>query len=418
MLILFSLSASTLFAESSLRLMFYNIYRYPYHSPESREQLLKEINDEIKPDLLMVCELVDEYGADMILYNSFAYLEGIYKRADFIYAPSAGHDPLHQMVFYNAEKITLLSQQAHPTEIRDINQYTFCLNTPSLEQGDTTYLEVFVTHLKSSDGNVNRWKRKDMVDTFFNVVNGLPADRHVVFAGDMNFYTAHLEPGFNKIVSPNNNVIMKDPLDAYGDWHANEDYSAIHTQSTRVSTQGFGSGGAGGGLDDRFDFIFLSENLFDNSYFYYQEDSYEAVGNNGNCFKNRIDALECDGEYSQSLRESLYYMSDHLPIALNLRLVDEWIGLIEEDVGRVDINDEKSPFLYGNIADNFLTLSNPSEGNPWEWKIYNVLGQEVLTGALAAQSVKQINVSFLQKGFYYLTFRNNQGQKTFKIVKQ
>ena len=53
---------------------------------------------------------------------------------------------------------------------------------------------------------------------------------------------------------------MADPINTPGSWNNNEDFRGVHTQSTRTSSSGFG-GGAGGGLDDRFDFIMVSQNL-------------------------------------------------------------------------------------------------------------------------------------------------------------
>lgn len=406
------------YAQESLKLMSYNIYRYPYHTPTNREALLAEINEFVQPDLLMVSELVDEYGADRILDVAFESLEDKYLRAPFIASQTAIYDPLHQMVFYNSRKLQLVEHKAHLTEIRDINQFTFYLKTTQLLEEDTTFLEVFVCHLKSSNGNENRWKRKSMVDTFFKAVEQLPADRHVVFAGDFNFYDAHLEPAYNKIISPNNWIKMKDPIDAYGSWHANDDYKAIHTQSTRISTQGFGSGGAGGGVDDRFDFIFLSNSLMGNdSYISFVEDSYEAVGNNGNCFKNRIDAPECSGSYPQSLRENLYYMSDHLPVALSLKINDGWM----EPVG-IQEGGKRKPHQYlprGNQVQDKLWVESPEQQNHRTYiEIINSQGSKIYYTSLNSGETKSISMKNFRPGLYFIrVFNQEAGINTYKIIK-
>ncbi len=405
-------------AQESLKLMSYNIYRYPYHTPNNREALLAEINEFVQPDILMVSELVDEYGADRILEVAFESLEDNYSRAPFIASLTAVYDPLHQLVFFNSRKLELVEHKAHLTEIRDINQFTFYLKTSQLVEEDTTFLEVFVCHLKSSNGNENRWKRKSMVDTFFKAVEQLPADRHVVFAGDFNFYDAHLEPAFNKIISPNNWIKMKDPLDAYGSWHANEDYKAIHTQSTRVSTQGFGSGGAGGGVDDRFDFIFLSQSLMNNDpYISFVENSYEAIGNNGNCFKKRIDAPECSGTYPQKLRENLYYMSDHLPVALSLQVNDGWIEPVS-----IQERKQRQTFQYfpkGNQVKDELWLKAPQEfDNEIYFEVINSQGTLIYSAVIKTGALKLVSMKEYRPGLYFVRIYNEDiGVNTYKIFK-
>lgn len=405
-----------LLAQESLNLMFYNIYRYPYHSPSNREFLLKEINNETAPDILMVCELVDEYGADRLLEVAFQDLPDSYGRAPFVASPTATYDPLHQMVFFNQRKLALAHHQQHLTEVRDINQYTFYLKTEGLLVQDTTYLEVFVTHLKSSDGQQNRWVRKAMIDTFFKALEQVPEGRAIVFGGDFNFYDAHLEPGYNKLISSNNSTVMKDPMDAYGKWHNNEQYQGIHTQSTRVSTQGFGSGGAGGGMDDRFDFIFLSENLWNHGKLKYQDGSYQAIGNNNNCFKNRIDAPECDGFFAQNLREKLYYMSDHLPVFLKLEVEGEW----SEPISIISDKEPDLNFLpKGNNVKNDLWIQKPAslEG-AIEYRLLDALGRVVISGQLFDHQPLAIDLSNKIRGIYFMSFYvESVGKITYKVVK-
>lgn len=404
-----------LFGQESLNLMFYNIYRYPYHTPSNREWLLKEINNEMQPDLLMVCELVDEHGADRILNVSFQDLEDPYSRAPFVASPTATYDPLHQMVFFNQRKLELVAHQQHITEVRDINQYTFYLKTTNLIEEDTTYIEVFVCHLKSSDGNQNRWARKSMVDTFFKALEQVPSDRLIVFGGDFNFYDAHLEPALNKIISPNNTIVMKDPLDAYGKWHANEEFQSIHTQSTRITTQGFGSGGAGGGLDDRFDFIFLSENFWDHPRLNYLEGSYQAVGNNGNCYKNRIDAPECDGVYSQFLREQLYYMSDHLPVFLTLEVQDDWL----EPITVRELHPEYNFLPRGNKVGEVLWMQKPGYlKQKISYVLLDLTGKVFFNGDLPSEEIISIDVSHMNSGIYFIHFYGLEAyHEVYKILK-
>ena len=44
----------------------------------------------------------------------------------------------------------------------------------------------------------------------------------------------------------------------------------------------------------------------------------KLLGNNANCFNLNISDETCTGEYSQTLRNQLYSMSDHLPVIMKL----------------------------------------------------------------------------------------------------
>ena len=241
--------------------MFYNIFKFPTSLPQNRQFILRDILDEYQPDLFMVCELVSQHGADLILNTSLQNQTDTYARANFVSDTANPSDPLQTMVFYNTRKLTLVNQQTLPTVYRDINHYSFKLNT---ESNDPVYLEVFVAHLKSSTGTANQQTRLQMVQQVTNALQNLTQpNTHVLFAGDFNFYRS-TEPGYQQILNPNNAIKLIDPVNAPGTWQNNAAFSHLHTQSTRVSNSGFGGGansGAGGGLDDRFDFIMMSENF-------------------------------------------------------------------------------------------------------------------------------------------------------------
>ena len=69
--------------------------------------------------------------------------------------------------------------------------------------------------------------------------------------------------------SGDNDGRLFDPIDRIGHWHNNSSYADVHTQSTRTTQFG---GGANGGMDDRFDWLFVSEAILnDSSDMYYTE---------------------------------------------------------------------------------------------------------------------------------------------------
>lgn len=56
--------------------MFYNVFKFPNSLPQNRQLILRDILDEYKPDLFMICELVTENGADLIFKYIFAKSTG------------------------------------------------------------------------------------------------------------------------------------------------------------------------------------------------------------------------------------------------------------------------------------------------------------------------------------------------------
>jgi hypothetical protein len=241
-----------------------------------------------------------------------------------------------------------------------------------------------------------------------NDTEQLEDDAFVLFAGDFNIYTS-TEPAYLEILDQTNSVAMEDPIDTPGAWNNNEDFRAVHTQSTRTSSSGFG-GGAGGGLDDRFDFIMVSQNMMTNPNLQYKTDSYKAYGNNGNCYNNNINDINCGGVYNQIIRDALYNMSDHLPVVMELE-TDQEIVILE-----VPQQQLAQPFsLKRTLVSDVLTIYAPQ----WDTQndtfgVYNSLGQEILDFKINATTTA-INIAQLAKGVYYIT--NKSSNQTLKFLK-
>lgn len=399
----------TVFCQNAVNVMFYNLYRFPVQPPANREYILKEILNSYNPDLFMTCELITENGADRILNSSLNY-GGIskYGRAAFSPGQSDTTDPLHQMVFYNKEKLTLVQQQIYPTKVRHINHYTFLLNTTT----DSIFLDAFVTHLKSSEGPANRQLRLEMIDTFVQKLKGVPENHYALLAGDFNFYSSYNEPAHAKILDTNNHIVMVDPINMPGKWSNNDSFKAIHTQATRLNSAGFGEGGASGGMDDRFDFIMMSKSLQAQGRLQYLNGSYKAYGNNGNCFDNRIDAYDCEGAYSLQLRQNLYNMSDHLPVVMQLLTDKEFM------VGIKDIHPATQlVFLNGNVVGDFLEIRTDPDGrtNKDDFAVFNNIGQKMNVDIQIKGSKAVIDMRMLQAGLYYIA--HSKGGR-YKILKR
>ena len=402
-LLFFSISC---FAQNSIKTMFYNVLEFPELNP-NRITLLQDILQDYSPDIFMVCELQSQEGADVIL-NVGLNSDGNsnYSAAPYFENQSGGGD-LQQALFYRNDMFVLENTEIINTPVRDINKYTLLLNT---ESQDTNPIRIYayVTHLKSSQGSANQQLRLSMVEAFVNDTQQLEDDAFVLFAGDFNIYTS-TEPAYLEILDQTNSITMADPINTPGAWNNNEDFRDVHTQSTRTSSSGFG-GGAGGGLDDRFDFIMVSQNMMTNPKLQYKTDSYKAYGNNGNCYNNNINDINCGGVYNQNIRDALYNMSDHLPVVMELETNQEIVIL---DIPQQIV---VQPFsLKSTLVSDVLTVLSPQwDTQDDSFGVFNTLGQEILNFKTNANTTIK-DISQLAKGVYYIT--NKSSNQTLKFLK-
>jgi len=392
-LMLFSVAILT--AQDQFKIMSYNLLEFPEAPPDNRELILNDILAEVDPDLLLVQEVQSPTGADLINDFSFNYTNKNFQSAEFIFNTSGGNN-FNQLLFYNADLFEILSTDQIQTSLRDINYYKLRLKT----ENESTFpvdLHVFIAHLKASQGSFNEQWRFDMIQEFTNFLSTLPSDARVIFGGDMNFYSGS-ESAIQQLVIGNTPIPLFDPISQNGDWHTNSSFSDIHTQSSRESNNTFNDFGAGGGLDDRFDFIFLSNNLLNSSNaVFYQDNSYKTIGNNSNCFNNNINASSCFGNYDQSLRDNLYNMSDHLPVILTMNTTEEFLNIESQQL------DALISFPHGNISDQWLNIQFADQliNKNQRLIIYDSFGKQIKKYSIH-QPVQKISTSSWSQGVYYL----------------
>lgn len=389
---LFVISGLSTFAQSDIKVMSYNLLIYPQGEMVNRIDTLSKILEFYEPDLLLVQELKSVEGLENI-EQELNSLFGDYKAGTYIPQISnpANSWRLQQNLIYNEKVFELVSEEAIVTPYRDVNYFQLRIleedGTPSTE-----LLHTYVTHLKSSQGFTNEQLRLSMVEVLINHIALLPPESKVVVAGDFNVYYGG-EPAYELLLSTNGTNTLHDPIDMPGWAGSNFPNKEIFTQSTRLSSL---SDGSGGGIDDRFDFILLSDQLMNpNAKFVYQTESYQALGNNGTCYnQNLIDCSTVNNVPFEMLR-TLYHMSDHLPIVLNL-----------------DINETTTTNELQNTSENTLIeiVPNPSNAqidlirngsNPIDLHIFNLQGKLMLAQKLLAQKTT-INISDLPEGLFFI----------------
>lgn len=393
-------------AQQTINTMFYNLLNFSEAPPTNRGNLLNNILATYQPDLFMVAELQSPFDRDIILNNAFNYTAQSMVAVPFVFNTSSNFSGINQLVFYDEDKLTLTSSHQIQTNIRDINHYTFTLNTT---QNET--LEVFVAHFKAAQGEENVQERLNEANAFISYASAnLTADSNVLFAGDFNFYNAQ-EPGFQTILFGTPSISFIDPINRLGDWNSNVNFQDVHTQSTRTSNNDFEDFGAGGGLDDRFDFIFLSENMNSQANsIRYVDASYKTYGNNSNCYNNNINSSNCTGEYSQSLRDLLYNVSDHLPVVLQLETDSNFLPS-----QNFQLNNSLS-FFEGNVIRDQLQLKIDQSIIHQNMRIYNQGGQLVKRHTIQSE-IESLNCKNLSTGLYYIKIEGLDGfLKFFKSI--
>jgi endonuclease/exonuclease/phosphatase family metal-dependent hydrolase len=295
------LLGSHAFAQTyTLRVSTYNILNYP--GPTNVNPYLKLIYRAIEPDVVILQEFTSLAAANTFK-KSVLDSVGRYSMADFV----DGFDT-DNCFFYNNTKLRLSSRRQIKTELRDISEYVL------RSQSDAAWppLYFYSLHLKANSDVSSEAQRGREAQVLRNELDKLPANANFILAGDFNVYTS-AEAAIQILTATGKGQCL-DPVDKLGDWHNNPLFSSYHTQSTRTAEINDGSSG---GMDDRFDFIFCSPAMMDESEWHYVPGSYTAFGNDGNRFNRDINH-PANQAVSATLANALYWASDHLPVYVDI----------------------------------------------------------------------------------------------------
>jgi|GEM_PF-361943 len=314
--------------EDTIRVMAYNLLNYPDGRDDcgantvvpDRWDTLANITEYVLPDVLMVCELQNMEGSDSILTRSLN-VNGVtkYMKANFVVNQSTAADAFNNMFFYNSEKMTLHSQEEILTSTRDFNKYTVYMNDPQLAvSADTVFVDFYMAHLKAGSATADRQRRADDCQILRDYLDVRP-ERNNILGGDLNFYESS-EVAYQTLIS--GTFPFDDPADMEGDWDGNFDFAEVCTQSSREPGAPNFDCGFGGGNDSRFDFLLTSESIRDSTMnVSIISDSYTPVGNDGSIFNKAINDPANTSGVPMHVLTSMYHMSDHLPVIMDIKVV-------------------------------------------------------------------------------------------------
>ena len=424
LLILLTLLTITAHAQDTLTVMQYNLLYYGNYNSgfadcyetnnntQRKDECIRTIVDFVKPDIFTVCE----FGATQQLQNNFLRHNLNINGADYWQSDNiiniAGSNIINH-IFFDSRKMGLKRHVALRTNPRDTDIYELYLKTPSLAAGDTIRLVCIVAHPKAGMGYES--DRRALMQIAMDYVNqNYPTD-NVLIMGDFNMYGAS-EPGYRLLTQTYSNpsICFMDPLalvGGVGEWNNNGLFAPFHTQSTRsYSDECFSSGG----LDDRFDFILMADEIaFSYNHMRYVQGSYHAVGNDGYHFNMSVNQ-NYNSSVPADVAESLYDSSDHLPVTMKIA-VDVHLG----------VDDNETQNLYATVAPNpasdkaVVHFFNPSQGLV-QFEMYSLQGQLMQhESAEFSEGSQQFELSLegLMKGFYLLRIRHENGwRQTVKVA--
>jgi endonuclease/exonuclease/phosphatase family metal-dependent hydrolase len=301
----------TKIAYERIRIVSWNILNYPDMNEEPREEYFQSLLELLDPDILIVQEMASAAGVSQLLKEVLNPKKPkLYKAAAFFDGPD-----IDNALFYKKAKIGLISRQQIPTSFRDITEYKI-----KIKKGTVKGTEFKIYSVHFSEGAGAKKKRENEALTLRTYLDGLLPDELFLVCGSFNMMSS-TEKAFKILTGNqvNNNGRLMDPIHKTGKWRDKSKHKRIHTESTRKSKFG---GGTGGGLDDRYDMILISYGLEGNEKLIYSEGSYYVFGNDGkhlnksiNKPKNRIVSLD--------IADALYKASDHLPVIIDLVPQDE-----------------------------------------------------------------------------------------------
>ena len=421
LLISLIISFSALFAQNeTLKVMQYNLLNYGNNTSyctttnnniEDKDGYIRTILTAYYPDIFTVCEMGRSSTLPVDFVNNNLNINGVNY---WMTSPGSNNtnSSLTNCVFYNSSKLTLTGHHTAQTYTRDVDVYDFKFKHDNTNQ---IVLTCVVAHLKAGTGSDNETKRKTMAENIMRYLELNYRESNVLIMGDFNLYTS-AEPAYQALTNQTTYPLCYfiDPLYPYGvgNWNNNYNYSNYHTQSTHKNNDS--NCHSSGGMDDRFDFILMSENIYGGrDGIRYNGGSYNALGNDGLRFNQSVNS-PANQAVSQAVADALFNNSDHLPVTMELTVY------CNEDVNELDSN-VLSFDIFPNPASKEINLRFYQENlNRANIVLFNTLGQvvyfnEIFVNDCLTEHV--IDVGNLTKGLYFLKITNADGlTNTSKIV--
>ncbi len=383
--------SATAFSQSidTLRFVQYNLLKYgeggclPMTTKNAR---MKIIFDALQPDILTVNEMLPNAAAINSLRTNALSFNPAMQSTTF---GNSTNSEIVNTLYYNADKLGYLGHQVITGNIRDIDVYRL-YHLASTYPGDTTDFYCISAHFKSSQGESNVSARANAAQSVVNWLQAHPQIQRYTLSGDFNLYSS-TEPAFQTLLQR-----FDDPSGQPNGWQG-LGFAVLQTQSPADGTDPCA---VTGGMDDRFDFILASPNIYNgNDRIATLSSTYRTFGNDGVSYNTY---LQCGNttSVSPSVCEALRTASDHLPVTMQL-LIQATTPVKQA---------WKAPLqcrILGNPVRESVRIRLPEQwSGQGSWKILDELGRVVANGAVAAEDKNLLEIPALSwpNGVYLFVF--------------
>ena len=413
------LSSASLFAQDTIRFMHYNLLNYrnttgqctnSTNNADKKDGHLQTIVEHVVPDILTVNEMGANWlNPNKILTNALNKNgRSFYDQAEF---KNNSFSSLTNMLFFNSNKLELYKQDVIAKSVnnvdlvRVIDVYTLYVKNTAVTTGDTTFLTVFVAHLKAGSASSDKEQRADMTEAAMEFLKANHSTSNYFFAGDFNIQTSSEKCYQNLIQNSETSIRFYDVKDAPGSWNNNSLYSNLHTQSTH---DGDSRGGcfSTGGMDDRFDIILCGNEVLKNTNgVKYIDGSYKALGQDSRRFNGNI-LNPSSNIIPASVSNALYEMSDHLPVLMDVVAKD----------GSASVTNVKNNRLFVSHKEDTWEVYLPKENSQLQIAVYDLTGKKLVLDMQDMEGKLVINHNSIPSGVYLIVAENANGNKYFQKV--
>ena len=359
--ILCVLLLSQIVGQSDHVFMTYNLLNY--ENENDREDDYVTVLEYIQPDIIIAEEVTGQTGYNHFLSDVLDVFEsGAWSGATFINQSAS----IDIALFYRHDVFSFISTDlvntAQSSGLRDVVEWVMEHNDSGVQ------FNVYGVHFKASSGGSNPQTRLTEATILRDYLNDLPTGSHFIVAGDFNIYSnsSSSEPAFEMLTGAgsDDDGQLFDPVDRIGHWHNNSSYSDVHTQST-CNHQTQHGGAANGGMDDRFDWIFVSAAVLNETYeMNYVENTYWAVGNDGNHFNQAINNGN-NTSVNDAMADALHDASDHLPVIATFQFPGGDPSPYDVVVTEVMVNPSAVSDSYGEWFELYNAGSSTVSMNGW-----------------------------------------------------
>ncbi|HKQ47705.1 MAG TPA: DUF5689 domain-containing protein [Phycisphaerae bacterium] len=308
-------------APTGTRIVTYNLLNYSGSS--ARNAAFKKLTNAMQADVIIAQEVNGSGGASGFLTNVLNAADGPggYAMAEFTDGPDTDNALYYRTIkldYTNGNHVVLA------TALRNVDRWFLSHDG----QGAAGQFYVYSAHLRAGQGQTNVDARAAEAAIMRADANALPGGSRFIYAGDFNLYNGNIaDLPDNPAETAWGNLTAvgagrgNDPISQIGIWHANGAFDSYHTQSPHNDNPGAPGNATGGGMDDRFDFMLVSDNMLGGgSGLKYLTGTYKAYGQDGNHLNLDINDPPTIPE-GTFIADQLHSASDHLPVVMEVRIV-------------------------------------------------------------------------------------------------